>query len=180
MLYSHEIRLKSASLLSWQAPAHGSHPAPAQADRGRRRGVRHAPRPACLALSYLSRPRALGAANTSKLSCGAGRALGDCDKPKGSSVSAEARTFRCETHRALADARRARARAGERVFGGVVKRHVGREPESGRGRTTSLLLGAFKAFFWSGADGTEFDITEINDTLSQKRTTDSGFTLDLR
>ena len=96
-----------------------------------------------LALNYLSRSRALAAANTSKLSCGAGRALGSCDKPKGSSVSAEARTFRCETHRALADARRARARAGERVFGGVVKRHVGREPESGRGRTTALLLGAF-------------------------------------
>ncbi len=96
-----------------------------------------------LALSYLSRPRALGAANTSKLSCGAGRALGDCDKPKGSSVSAEARTFRCETHRALAEARRARARAGERVFDGAEKRHEGREPESGRDRTTSLLLGAF-------------------------------------
>ena len=38
-----------------------------------------------LAMNYLSRPRALGAANTSKLSCGAGRALGDCDEPKGSS-----------------------------------------------------------------------------------------------
>ena len=96
-----------------------------------------------LALNYLSPPRALAAANTSKLSCGAGRALGSCDKPKGSSVSAEARTFRCETHRALADTRRARARAGERVVGGVEKRHIGREPESGRGRTTALLLGAF-------------------------------------
>ena len=96
-----------------------------------------------LALNYLSRPRALGAANTSKLSYGARRALGSSDKPKGSNVSADARTFRCETHRALADARRARARAGERVFDGVAKRHIGREPESGRGRTTSLLLGAF-------------------------------------
>ena len=96
-----------------------------------------------LALNYLSRPRALAAANTSKLSCGAGRALGSCDKPKGSGSSAEARTFRCETHRALADARRARARAGERAFDGVEKRHTGREPESGRGRTTSSLLGAF-------------------------------------
>ena len=99
-----------------------------------------------LALNYLSRPRALGAVNTSKLSYGARRALGSSDKPKGSNVSADARTFRCETHRALADARRARARAGERVFGGVAKRHIGREPESGRGRTTSLLLGAF--FEW--------------------------------
>ena len=96
-----------------------------------------------LALNYLSRPRALGAANTSKLSYGARRALGSSDKPKGSNVSADARTFRCETHRALADARRARARAGERAFDGVEKRHTGREPESGRGRTTSLLLGAF-------------------------------------
>ena len=96
-----------------------------------------------LALNYLSPSRALAAANTSKLSCGAAGALESSDKPKGSGSSAEARTFRCETHRALADARRARARAGERVFGGVVKRHVGREPESGRGRTTSLLLGAF-------------------------------------
>ena len=96
-----------------------------------------------LALNYLSRPRALGAANTSKLSYGARRALGSSDKPKGSNVSADARTFRCETHRALADTRRARARAGERAFDGVEKRHTGREPESGRGRTTSLLLGAF-------------------------------------
>ena len=38
-----------------------------------------------LALDHLSRSRALCAANTSKLSCGAGRALGDCDEPKGSS-----------------------------------------------------------------------------------------------
>ena len=67
-----------------------------------------------LALNYLSRSRALAAANTSKLSCGAGRALGSCDKPTGSSVSAEARTFRCETHRALADAQRARARGALR------------------------------------------------------------------
>ena len=57
-----------------------------------------------LALNYLSRPRALGAANTSKLSYGARRALGSSDKPKGSGSSADARTFRCETHRALADA----------------------------------------------------------------------------
>ena len=96
-----------------------------------------------LALNYFSRPRALGAANTSKLSYGARRALGSSDKPKGSNVSADARTFRCETHRALAEARRARARAGERVVGGVEKRHIGREPESGRGRTASSLLGAF-------------------------------------
>ena len=96
-----------------------------------------------LTLNHLSRSRALGAANTSKLSCGAGRALGSCDKPKGSGSSAEARTFRCETHRALADTRRARARAGERVFDGVAKRHIGREPESGRGRSTSLLLALF-------------------------------------
>ena len=96
-----------------------------------------------LTLNYFSRSRALGAANTSKLSCGAGRALGSCDKPKGSGSSAEAQTFRCETHRALADTRRARARAGERVFDGVAKRHIGREPESGRGRSTSLLLALF-------------------------------------
>ena len=38
-----------------------------------------------LALDHLSRSRALCAANTSKLSCGAGRALGDCDEPKSSS-----------------------------------------------------------------------------------------------
>ena len=63
-----------------------------------------------LALNYLSPPRALAAANTSKLSCGAAGALESSDKPKGSGSSAEARTFRCETHRALADARRARAR----------------------------------------------------------------------
>ena len=93
-----------------------------------------------LALNYLSPSRALAAANTSKLSCGAAGALESSDKPKGSGSSAEARTFRCETHRALADTRRARARAGERVFDGVAKRHTGREPESGRGRSTSLLL----------------------------------------
>ena len=63
-----------------------------------------------LALNYLSPPRALAAANTSKLSCGAGRALGSCDKPEGSGWAAEARTFRCETQRAVAEARRARAR----------------------------------------------------------------------
>ena len=96
-----------------------------------------------LALNYLSPSRALAAANTSKLSCGAAGALESSDKPKGSGSSAEARTFRCETHRALADTRRARARAGERVVGGVEKRHIGREPESGRGRSTSSLLGAF-------------------------------------
>ena len=96
-----------------------------------------------LALNYLSPSRALAAANTSKLSCGAGRALGSCDKPKGSSVSAEARTFRCETHRALADTRPARARACERANGGAERCHTGREPESGRGRSTSLLLALF-------------------------------------
>ena len=99
-----------------------------------------------LALNYLSRSRALAAANTSKLSCGAAGALESSDKPKGSGSSAEARTFRCETHRALADARLARARAGERVYGGVVKRHVGREPESSRDRTTSLCSALF--FEW--------------------------------
>ena len=96
-----------------------------------------------LALKYLSRSRALAAANTSKLSCGAGRALGSCDKPKGSSVSAEARTFRCETHRALAEARRACARAGGRVDGSADRRRVGRERESAPSRATSLPRGAF-------------------------------------
>ena len=94
-----------------------------------------------LALSYLSRPRALGAANTSKLSYGARRALGSSDKPKGSNVSADARTFRCETHRALAEARRARARAGVRADGGADRRHIGREPESGCGRSADSRLG---------------------------------------
>ena len=98
-----------------------------------------------LALNYLSRPRALGAANTSKLSYGARRALGSSDKPKGSSVSADARTFRCETHRALAEARRARARAGVHADGGADRRHTGREPESSRDCATSLCSALFFA-----------------------------------
>ena len=70
--------------------------------------------------------------------------LSSCHKPKGSGWSAEARTFRCETHRALAEARRARARAGVRADGGADRRHTGREPESSRGRSTSLLLALFE------------------------------------
>ena len=69
-----------------------------------------------LTLNYLSRSRALAAANTSKLSCGAGRALGSCDKPKGSGSSAEARTFRfAAKHIAPSQTRGARARAQANV-----------------------------------------------------------------